>query len=127
MRLNNYRTRPQLTGPCTRVGDRGSPCHSRALRRVGIEFPGPHNFHALLLPVQCVPPSQIEGLRTEYPSTAFQMQVCYEGRTESVVGKFCFANARRLTPLAGNKCSRDLLPIDIWSVPFSVFCFLLGP
>ena len=82
VRLNHDGTSPQLTGPCTRVRDSGSPRHSRALRCIGIEFPGPHNFHAVLLPVQCVPHSQIEGLRTEYPSTAFRMQVCYEGTTE---------------------------------------------
>ena len=36
VRLNNYGTSPQLTGPCTRVGYGGSPCHSRGLRCVGI-------------------------------------------------------------------------------------------
>ena len=36
VRLNNYGTSPQLTGSCTRVRYSSSPCHSRALRCVGI-------------------------------------------------------------------------------------------
>lgn len=55
VRLNNYGTSPQLTGPCTRAGNSGRPRHSGGLGRVGIQFPGSHNFHAVLFPIHSCP------------------------------------------------------------------------
>ena len=57
--LNHYSASPQLAGACTHIRYGGSPRHSGSLGCVGIQFPGSHNFHAVLLPVQCVSPCRV--------------------------------------------------------------------
>jgi len=49
--LNNHRTSPQLTGPGTRVRNRGGSCHSRRLGRVGVQLPCAHDFYSMRLPI----------------------------------------------------------------------------
>lgn len=74
VRLNHYRTSPQLTSACSRVRNGRCPRHSRGLRCVAVQFPSPHNFHAVLFPIQVFTPSTEQDSK-EYPSTAFQTQV----------------------------------------------------
>jgi len=98
VRLNNNGTSPQLAGPSTRVRNGGCPRHSRGLGSVGIQFPSVHNLHAVLFPVQVFIPS-IWRDDKEYPSTAFQTQVCCCGnynRTWPTQRDFRCVGRRRL-------------------------------
>jgi len=49
-------TGPQLTRACTRVSNGSSSCHSRSLRRVGVELTRVHDLYAMFLPAQCFSP-----------------------------------------------------------------------
>ncbi len=61
VRLNDYGTGPQLTGPGVRVRNGGGSCHSSGLGRVGVQFPRVNNLYAVFFPVQSLSLLQQRG------------------------------------------------------------------
>ena len=51
IRLNNHGAGPQLTGSGARVSNGSGARHSRGLGRVGVQFIGVHDLHAMFFPI----------------------------------------------------------------------------